>query len=115
MQIIERTLAEHIRRGEELFGLDRFKWKFVCPACGHIASTQDYKDAGAPESAVGFSCVGRWSGQKREAFDDKDKPGPCNYAGGGLIRLSPIKITDAPGDLYFEFAPPDPATAGVAG
>jgi hypothetical protein len=35
----------------------------------------------------------------QDAFDKG--PGPCNYAGGGLIRIAPIKIGDK---YYFDFA-----------
>lgn len=64
-------------------------WKFRCPSCGHVASVQDWKNAGAPENAAAFSCVGRWLQERKEAFT---KNGPCNYAGGGLFRLNPVKL-----------------------
>lgn len=77
--------------GVSLFGEDQLQWKFTCPACGHIASVQDYIQAGAPEGAVAFSCIGRWTKAARDAFTGKG-PGPCNYAGGGLFSLNPISI-----------------------
>ncbi|MCC5670331.1 hypothetical protein LC653_42755 [Nostoc sp. CHAB 5784] len=87
--------------GETLFGQDKMQWIFLCPCCGHIASVQDYKKAGAPSSAAGFSCVGRWMPVCKDAFDDKDKRKiPCNYAGGGLINLNPV---DVDGIKVFEF------------
>jgi hypothetical protein len=99
--------AEAIRR----FGIDVMKWKFVCPCCNHVQSVQDYKDAGAPETAVGFSCVGRWAGGRREAFglfQEKGKvydgPGPCNYAGGGLLQLNPVGVTGEDGKDHKTFA-----------
>ncbi|GAF72771.1 unnamed protein product [marine sediment metagenome] len=79
-----------------LFGPDPMVWRFQCPCCGHIASVQDYKDAGAPTGAVAFSCIGRWTNCKREAFR-ADGPGPCNYAGGGLIGLNPRRVIDESG------------------
>lgn len=84
------TREEWYAQGKALFGEDMMQWKFLCPACKHIASTQDYKDAGAPEGAVAFSCVGRWLPVRSEAFSGE--PGPCNYSGGGLIKYNPIKI-----------------------
>lgn len=42
-----------------LFGENPMQWRFVCPSCGHVASVQDWKDAGATEGEVAFSCVGR--------------------------------------------------------
>ena len=79
---VEMTEREFMDQAAERFGPDAMGWKFVCPACGHIQSARDYKTAGAPESAVAFSCVGRWLPKAREAFGGKG-PGPCNYAGGG--------------------------------
>lgn len=88
----------------ELFGEDELLWRWKCPSCGHIASTQDYKNAGAPSTAVGFSCVGRWSGATQEAF--ADGPGPCSYAGGGLLRINPVTVMDGTvAHRMFEFAP----------
>lgn len=84
------TLGEWHADGVRRFGPDEMAWRFVCPACGHVATTADWKAAGAPETTVAFSCVGRWAGEKREAFGDG--PGPCNYAGGGLIGLNPVAV-----------------------
>jgi hypothetical protein len=89
----------------ERFGEDHMGWKFVCPSCGFVQSVRDYKDAGAPETAVAFSCVGRWRKDCREAFPrKKDGRKPCNYAGGGLIGMNPVRLDDRKGN-YFELAP----------
>jgi hypothetical protein len=84
------THKEWLAEAERRFGKDSLKWKFVCPSCGHVASTEDYKKAGARPENVGFSCVGRWTLESKKAFG-KDGT-PCNYAGGGLIRLNPITV-----------------------
>ena len=83
------THEEWLAQGEALFGPDTRKWRFVCPSCGHVAAVQDWFDAGAPESAVAFPCVGRWTGATATIFQ---KPGPCNYAGAGLFCINPVKI-----------------------
>lgn len=83
------THYEWYAEGRRLFGEDVMQWAFACPACGHVARTQDWKEAGAPESAVAYSCIGRWVGAKRGALGGGE--GPCNYAGGGLIGLNPIQ------------------------
>jgi hypothetical protein len=110
------TLAEWRAKAAELFGDDFMKWKFVCPICAHVATVQDWKDAGAPVESAAFSCVGRWAGandtKAKEAFGPngiKGK-GPCNYAGGGLFRLNPITVVDPDGvELHaFAFAEPTP-------
>ena len=100
------TLAEWREEGKRRFGPDQLQWRFICPSCGHIASTQDWKDAGAPVEAVAFSCVGRWSGALRRAFNGHGK-GPCDYAGGGLFGLNPVQVIVDGGAVRatFEFAP----------
>lgn len=98
------TLEQWRERGSRRFSDDYMKWKFVCPSCGAIISVQDYKDCGAPESAVGYSCIGRFKPNCKEAF----QPGkqPCNYAGGGLIKLNPIFVQIGSEEVrVFDFAP----------
>lgn len=99
------TYEEWKTEGARRFGEDAMSWRFACPACGHVACVGDWKQAGAPESAVAYSCVGRWTG----AADDKTfgkTGGPCQYAGGGLFRLNPVKVTTSDGNEHavFEFA-----------
>jgi len=88
-----KTMTEEdwVAEGEARFGADRMRWRFRCPVCGHDQSVEDYQRAGAPENAIGFSCVGRWIEGSKEAFDETSV-GPCNYAGGGLFRLNPITV-----------------------
>ena len=75
----------------ELFGPDPMDWKFVCPSCGHVASVRDWKDAGATEGEAAFSCVGRHlNADDKNTFQKKG--GPCQYAGGGLFKLNPVKV-----------------------
>lgn len=92
------TRAEWEADGLRRFGSDRLTWRFVCPSCGHVASVEDWKKAGAPANAVAFSCVGRWL---PSCVEMGVRPGPCNYAGGGLFALNP---RDVDGVRYFDFA-----------
>lgn len=85
------THQEWEAQGTALFGPDQMQWRFKCPSCGHIASVQDWKDAGAPQNTVAFSCVGRWAGARKNAAFARSG-GPCDYAGGGLLRLNPQAI-----------------------
>ena len=96
----EEWVAEATRR----FGSDAMKWKFVCPSCGHVSSVQDWKDAGAEEGAVAYSCVGRFlTGPVKDAFSRSG--GPCNYAGGGLFRINPVTVRMGMSEHYvFDFA-----------
>lgn len=89
--------ADWQRQGEALFGPDRQAWRFICPSCSHIASIAEWQMAGAPEGAVGFSCIGRFAGSgvspraaASAAFGRNG--GPCNYTGGGLFQLNPVSI-----------------------
>lgn len=103
MSITNMTFAEWSAKGVELFGANQKDWQFVCPSCGHTASARDWEAAGAPETAVAFSCVGRWLPEsKGEIFGHNGQP--CNYAGGGLFRLNPIKVTDPQGAEHNVFA-----------
>ncbi len=97
------TYTEWKAEGESLFGPDRLKWRFVCPACGHVASVQDWREIGAAEECIAFSCIGRWIKGSRQAFGKGG--GPCNYAGGGLFRLNPVTVITKDGDgaPIFEF------------
>lgn len=98
------TVDEWRAEGARRFGTDQMQWRWKCPSCGHVASTQDYKDAGAKSSMVGFSCIGRSLPKCNEAFGGPGS-GPCNYAGGGLIGLNPITvIVDGKEVAMFEFA-----------
>lgn len=102
---ITMTLKEWRAMAVHLFGPDEMSWRFRCPCCSHECSVRDYKDAGAPISSVGFSCIGRWLETRRQAFDLG--PGPCNYAGGGLFQLNPVNVEGE--RTVFEFgAPVDP-------
>jgi len=96
------SVIEWRKEAESRFGPDEMTWRFVCPCCGHVATPRDWKEVGAAEGEVAFSCVGRHlSG--RDAFDD-NKPGPCNYAGGGLFRLNPVRVIDEQGGIHQVFA-----------
>lgn len=103
------THEEWKAKAVELFGADKMKWRFVCPSCGHVTSVQDWKDAGATEGAVAFSCVGRWTNASDKSTF-RGEGGPCMYAGGGLFRLNPVTVTfpDNTTHEVFAFAPVTP-------
>lgn len=94
------TRAEWMQAGTALFGADTALWRFRCPACGYVASVKDWRNAGAEEGMIAFSCIGRLRPSPRDAFM-AGGPGPCNYAGGGLFRLNPV---DVDGERVFAFA-----------
>lgn len=99
---IQLTVDEWEAKGIKLFGEDKLKWEFVCPSCGYVASVSDWKKAGASPGEVAFSCVGR---NLEKPKNIGGKPGPCNYAGGGLFRLNPVRVLFPDGGIgeYFSF------------
>jgi hypothetical protein len=100
------SLEDYFKECIDRFGHDRNNWRFVCPACGHVASVAEYKAVGA-DDAIGYSCIGRWTGAKRDAFGKG--PGPCNYAGGGLIRINPVRVVLEDDAVFmFELARSEP-------
>lgn len=102
--MVEMTESEWMAAGEERYGKDTLKWRFRCPVCKFVVTPEDYRSAGAPDTAIAFSCVGRWKGDSSDAFKPEGK-GPCNYAGGGLFRLNPITVTAADSTHHvFDFA-----------
>lgn len=101
----EITFEQWQKEGIEKFGEDQMKWAFVCPSCDYVATVQDWKNAGAKEDEVGFSCVGRHLDAGDEHTFRRDG-GPCNYAGDGLFKLNPIRVVFPDGKKVdvFEFA-----------
>lgn len=100
---LQMTMQEWEAEGIRRFGEDRMKWRFVCPSCKTVSSVQDWKDAGAEESGVAFSCVGRWKdGVDENTFRGNGKL--CHYAGGGLFRLNPVKVVFPGGGIRETFA-----------
>ena len=98
------TYKEWVEKGKALFGDNKKDWKFVCPVCGHVASAQDYLDKGAPEGAIGYSCIGRWTEKPKDMLEIKPgEEGPCNYAGGGLFCFNPLTIITPDGTAHTAF------------
>ena len=97
------TFAEWVAEGIRRFGMDQKKWRFVCPVCKYVATPEEWLAAGATNGMVAFSCIGRNLGATR-TIGDVDKPGPCDYAGGGLFGLNPVLVTDPSGKQHQLFA-----------
>jgi hypothetical protein len=101
---LQLTLAEWHEEARRRFGEVGREWAFVCPSCGHVARVCDWETVGAKEGEVAYSCVGRHLANPKTLGQ---RPGPCNYAGGGLFGLNPVDITDDEGRVHslFAFAP----------
>jgi len=102
-QPIRMTADEWVKEGERLFGADRDGWRFECPSCHHVATPRQWREAGAGEGEIAFSCIGRHAPTPKEAFEN-DGRGPCTYAGGGLFRLNPVTVTTPDGKEHTMFA-----------
>lgn len=92
---IEMTEEEWLAKGRELFGDDMYKWKFVCPGCGHVQMAEDfkpYKEQGASPDSARCECIGRYSGGRDWMRGKDGEPGPCNYAAYGLLQISPVHV-----------------------
>lgn len=104
--------ADWLAEGRERFGGESpLKWRFKCPACGHVQAVEDfrpYKAQGATAETARFNCIGRYSGANPNAglSGKGNQPGPCNYTSGGLFDLRPVTvITESGAEVRsFEFA-----------
>lgn len=81
--MIKQTLEEWLNEAKQRFGEKTTDWKFVCPACGHVASGQDFKDAGAEPNAIYQKCIGRLN--SKGTSNGKNKGVGCNWAAYGLL------------------------------
>ena len=98
------SLKEWMDEGRSLFGPDMLKWKFICPSCGNVQTPEDFrpfKNKGAQPDSARFNCIGRYDGHME--VDMCSGKSPCNYTSGGLLNISPVKITDEQGREYTSF------------
>lgn len=102
----EIDIADWRAEAKAKFGDDPLDWRFVCPVCKYEAANREWVEASASESAA-FSCVGRYRKSARRAFGGTG-PGPCDYAGGGLFVLNPVRVRQPDGTVIdaFEFGTP---------
>ncbi len=82
---ITQTVQEWLEEGKRLFGEDFSKWKFRCPACGHIASGQEFKELKADPNDMYQICIGRINGKGTDGMKGKDEGNGCNWAAYGLF------------------------------
>lgn len=76
----------------------KVKWRFRCPMCGHVASVQDFKDAGAKSPSCAYQeCLGRYTGKGTPKKGDSSG---CNWAAYGLFGIPAEHdiVIVAPGD-----------------
>jgi hypothetical protein len=116
----EIITMEEFRSRVRAQGVPREFWAFVCPICGTVQSAEDLCRTGAGDSFkdvtkfLGFSCVGRFKPQGKDAFTGKHIPGDgCNYTLGGLFTIHTLTVVDDDGKEhpYFAIATPEQAQA----
>ena len=79
----EQTLKEWQEEAKRLFGDNAKQWKFKCPACGHVASVQDFLNVGADANSAYQECIGRHTGK---GSPKKGDTSGCNWAAYGLFK-----------------------------
>lgn len=88
------TKEDWEKKGNELFGPNMMKWRFVCPACGNVAAVEDFRpfeSQGAKPDSATHHCIGRYDGHLDV---DMGACKPCNYTGYGLLDLCPVRVID---------------------
>lgn len=109
-ELTRLTHEEWLADGERLFGHDFLRWRFVCPVCKHVAAVTafaPYKDQGATPQSATCECIGRYQRDSCKAFGDdsgKAPKRPCDYAGYGLLKLSPVLVVFPDGSEQQSFA-----------
>lgn len=113
----ELTLEE-FRAEVKAQGVEKNDFAFICPSCGTVQSAKMLIAAGAGkdfdevESILGFSCVGRFSGDKGEGVKG------CDWTLGGFLQIHELSVlVDSKAAMgvkkcpHFEIATPEQAKA----
>lgn len=106
---VYKSVNEWKAEGEKRFGPDILKWRVKCPMCGHIATVEDFKNAGAksPDDAF-FNCLGRYTGKGTPKEGDSSG---CNWAAYGLFGIprggAIVMESEEDGFQIFDFAGED--------
>lgn len=111
-EVTTLTHAEWLAEGERLFGSNREDWAFECPLCHHVAQVKDFrdfKDKGATANTAMQACMGRYDPSAVPMFRCDGKNKPCDYAGYGLFRFSPVRVVMDDGEEVHCFAFATPA------
>lgn len=95
------------KEGNRRFGDNYMDWKFLCPMCGHIASVQDFKNAGAKDPNCAYQeCIGRYTGKSSPVKGDSSGCDWCAYGLFGIPKGGVIVMRDKENASHiFDFAP----------
>ena len=99
------TRLAWIEAATERYGASALAWRFRCPLCKTATTVSEWRASGAPEGAVGFSCIGRYrTGKPQSAFGTPEiKPDGCDYTGGGFFKLNPVMVVAEDGSEHWMF------------
>jgi hypothetical protein len=85
-QVYKMTLDQWREAALANGGGDFMQTKFRCPLCKHVATPQDFKDAGSNPESAATQCIGRVTGAYG-GMHVKETPmlQPCDWAAFGLF------------------------------
>jgi len=83
---VYESLDDWKAEGERRFGKNVLEWRFKCPMCGHVATVDDFRKAGAnsPANSAYQECLGRYTGKGSPKEGDSSG---CNWAAYGLFGI----------------------------
>jgi len=90
-------IDDWMEKGRKLFGDDPLDWKFKCPACCHVQTMRQFKDAGEKPDLAYINCASRYG---------LGGLSNCNWSMGGLFKIGGQYVIDkrfVP-HLVFDFA-----------
>ena len=93
--------ANWLKEGTRLYGPDMLDWRLKCPACGHVQTLREFRDAGVEEERAFTCCASR--------FGFGGRP-DCKWTTGGLLRIGGVYVIrpDFVPILAFAFADTEP-------
>lgn len=93
--------ADWLKEGSRLYGPDMLDWRLKCPACGHIQTLREFKDAGVDEENAFTCCASRFNLGSNKT---------CKWTTGGLLRIGGVYVVrpDFVPVLAFAFADTEP-------
>jgi hypothetical protein len=115
-QVMKTMTLEELQQALAAQGVPREYYAFKCPKCETVQSAADLIRAGAGstfdqvESYLGYSCIGRFTGQKYSKRSKGAHVG-CDWTLGGLLKFPDFVIVTPDGIQHPHFAPASPEEA----
>ena len=107
--MIEQTHDEWVASAVRLYGKDPRKWRFMCPACGTVATPEQHIGLGGDLQDGPVVCIKR----THKLAVDNDVRADCDWTAYGLLgtlgRGRVVRNPDGRSDEVFDFADPVPS------